>query len=41
MSADVDSMRFYEHEKKLKKNFTSKCRAVVLISADGTTPEAQ
>jgi len=33
MSADVDSMQFYEHEKKFKKNFTSKCRAVVLISS--------
>ncbi len=33
MSADVDSMRFCEHEKKFKKNFTSKCRAVVLISS--------
>jgi hypothetical protein len=31
MSADVDSMRFYELQKKFKKNFTSKCRAVVLI----------
>jgi hypothetical protein len=33
MSADVDSMRFYGFEKKFKKNFTSKCRAVVLISS--------
>jgi hypothetical protein len=33
MSADVDSMRFCEYEKKFKKNFTSKCRAVVLISS--------
>jgi hypothetical protein len=31
MSADVDSMRFYKFEKKFKKNFTSKCGAVVLI----------